>query len=163
MKIFLRSFFLLVISITKCAGLYAIENKHYIFQDQLINKSKVYVVIETESISDEFVYGKPVWWGAEFVLPKTITKNIIVTLDGNKSWIRFSAYSDLVNLKSAKLTVFKNGFQISIDGGESSTHYIANLNFDNEGFLISRKVYSPKFPDEVWEETRYSFIRRNYM
>ncbi|MEE9326707.1 MAG: hypothetical protein V3U71_05375, partial [Cocleimonas sp.] len=69
----------------------------------------------------------------------------------------------LVNIKTAKLIVLKNGFQVTINGGESATHYIAYLNFDNDGFLISRKVYSSTFSDEVWEETKYSFIRRNDM
>ncbi|MEE9326714.1 MAG: hypothetical protein V3U71_05410, partial [Cocleimonas sp.] len=136
MKNILITHILLVLSLSACAVTLDLENKEYKLSDTLANNAKVSVIIETVSIGKEFIYGKPIWWGAELIPPKTITSNISVTLDSNPCWVRFSAYSDLVNIKTAKLIVLKNGFQVTINGGESATHYIAYLNFDNDGFLI---------------------------
>lgn len=130
----------------------------------LKNNTKVNVLIGvSEYVADDFMYLAPLWWGAELSPPKTIIKSFTVRLGDNESWVRFSAYSDLVNITDADLNISDEGFNISINGGETSTHYKATIYFDNDGFLLKRKVYSPSFPDEVWEETEYSFIRRKDM
>ena len=92
-----------------------------------------------------------------------LIKQLTVRVGENESLVRFSAYSDLVNINSVVLAVDDKGFNIAIDGGETATHYKAVIYFDNEGFLLRRRVYSPSFPDEVCEETKYSFIRRQDM
>lgn len=130
----------------------------------LKNDAKVSVQVDvSEYITSDFIYSSPLWWGAELSPPKTFIKKLTIRFDDNESWIRFSAYSDLVNVNSVNLNVADKGFNIAIDGGETATHYKAVIYFDDEGFLLGRKVYSPSFPDEVWEETKYSFIRRQDM
>ena len=109
------------------------------------------------------MYSEPLWWGTELVPPKTFIKELSVHVDENICWIPLSAYSDLVNIKSVDLRILNEGFNIIIDGGDTATYYKAVLSFDNEGYLLRRMVYNPSFPDEVWEETNYSFIRRKDM
>ncbi|MCJ7555381.1 MAG: hypothetical protein MUP90_00505 [Gammaproteobacteria bacterium] len=130
----------------------------------LRNGAKVSVLVSvSEYVADGLMYSAPLWWGAELSPPRTFIKQLTVRFGENESLVRFSAYSDLVNINSVDLTVVNKGFNIAIDGGENATHYKAVIYFDNEGFLLRRKVYSPSFPDEVWEETKYSFIRRQDM
>lgn len=127
----------------------------------LKNETKVSVLVSVSVyLANDFMYSSPLWWGAELSPPKTFIKEFIVRFGDNKSWVRLSAYSDLVNINNVDLNVMDKGFNIAIDGGETATHYKAIIYFDNDGFLLSRKVYSPSFPGEVWEETKYSFIRR---
>lgn len=130
----------------------------------LNNGTKVSVLVSVSKYkADDFMYSPPLWWGAELAPPKTFIKELTVQFGDNDSWVRFSAYSDLVNINSVDLNVVDDGVNIAIDGGQTATHYKAIIYFDNEGFLLSRKVYSPSFSDEVWEETKYSFIRRQDM
>lgn len=117
----------------------------------------------SEYVADDPMYSAPLWWGAELSPPRTFIKQLTVRVGENEGLVRFSAYSDLVNINSVDLAVDEKGPSIVIDGGETATHYKAVIYFDNEGFLLRRKVYSPSFPDEVWEETKYSFIRRQDM
>lgn len=163
MKYILTIYTLCILSLSACASTPDSIDMEYHSNGALVNGTEISVTINTANVDHSFIYDEPIWWGAELVTPKTITKHVSVTVGSNSSWVRFSSYSDLVNINTTELKVSKNGFQIIIDGGESATHYIASINFDNEGFLVSRKVYSPTFPDEVWEETKYSFIRRNDM
>lgn len=130
----------------------------------LSNGAKITVLVSvSEFVADDSMYFAPLWWGAELSPPREFIKKLTVRVGENESMVRFSAYSDLANINSVDLTVDDKGFNIIIDGGETATHYKAVISFDNEGFLMRRKVYSPSFPDEVWEKTKYSFIRRQDM
>jgi hypothetical protein len=134
------------------------ENKKFEINEHLTNNVKVAVVIDIAN--DIEGIDKKIVWGARIGGDDSYIKKILVSLDGTPSWVRFSAYSDLKNLQSVRLNISENNFQIIIEGGESSAHYIAKLTFDNNGYLISRRVYNPAFSDEVWEETHYSYIKR---
>lgn len=126
--------------------------------------AKVDVIVSvSEYVASDLMYSAPLWWGTESSPPRTYIKKLAVRVGDHESWVSFSAYADLVNIKSVDLSVVDKGFNIAIDGGNTASHYKAVIHFDNEGFLLSRKVYSPTFPDEVWEETKYSFIRRKDM
>lgn len=130
---------------------------------ELHNKKTVKVTANIAEFKKETFPCKDVlYWGAEgeWAPPKLYFEYIKVFVGEKKSWIPFSSYSDLFNIKSVNLEIEKNGFQLVVDGGQSATHYKAILYFDNEGFLTKRRVYSLEFEDEVWEETQYSFIRR---
>ncbi len=136
----------------------------YNLSDTLSNNDKVSVVVDVGVYSDKDLNAVLyLLWGKGSNIPKNIIRNLSVTVGNRKSWIRFSAFSDLVNVNSIKMQVKENGFDIIVDGGDTSNHYHANLNFDNEGFLIARRAYSAAFPDEVWEKTQYSYIRRKDM
>lgn len=159
--------FLMVTFVTACAlqpSVSIAEGTLFKKNGVLKNDAKVSVLVNVSEYSaDNFIYSSPLWWGTELSPPKTFIKKLTVQFGENESWVRFSAYSDLVNINSVDLNVVNEGFNITIDGGQTSTHYKAIIYFDNEGFLLGRKVYSPSFPDEVWEETKYSFIRRQDM
>jgi hypothetical protein len=130
----------------------------------LKNGAKASVLVSVSNyVAGDFMYSAPLWWGTELSPPRTFIKKLTVRVGENESSIRFSAYSDLVNINSVDLNILDKGFNIAIDGGETGTHYKAVICFDNDGFLLRRKVYSPSFPDEVGEETKYSFIRRQDM
>jgi hypothetical protein len=130
----------------------------------LRNGAKIAVLVSvSEYVADDPMYSAPLWWGAELSPPRTFIKKLTIRVGENESFVRFSAYSDLANTNGVDLAVDDKGFNIIIDGGETATHYKAVIYFDNEGFLTRRKVYSSSFPDEVWEETKYSFIRRQDM
>lgn len=162
-----RAFFLMITFASACIlqpSVSIAEGALFEKNGVLKNDTKVSVLVDvSEYISSDFLYSSPLWWGAELSPPKTFIKKLTVRFDDNESWVRFSAYSDLVNINSVDLDVMDKGFSIIFDGGETATHYKAIIYFDNEGFLLGRKVYSPSFPNEVWEETKYSFIRRQDM
>lgn len=110
--------------------------------------------------SKDFSYRDVNWWGAEVSPPKTYLKDFKILIDGESQWIRFSSYSDLANIKNIDIKLVNDGFCLTIDGGQTSTHYQAELIFDNHGRIKSRLVKGMIFPDEVWEKTEYSFINR---
>lgn len=60
----------------------------------------------------------------------------------------------------ASLEKAERGFKLTISGGDAATSYRAVLVFDYE-HIQRRKVTHGEFPDEVWEETVYSFISKN--
>ena len=164
---FHRFVFLTIVFIASCvlqARVSLAEGTSFKKDEVLRNGAKVSVLVSaSEYVAGNFMYSAPLWWGTELSPPRTFIKKLIVWVGENKSWVRFSAYSDLVNINSIDLNIVDKGFNIAIDGGETASHYKAVIYFDNEGFLLSRKVYSPSFPDEVWEESKYSFIRRQDM
>lgn len=108
------------------------------------------------------VFPGALWWGREGSM-KPHVSSLKVTVGGNPSWVRLSAYSDLTDVQNVELKVEDDGFTIAIEGGEQATHYRANVYFDREGYLLRRRVEGASFPSEVWEETNYSFIRRKDM
>lgn len=164
---FRRFNFLTITFIASCAlqtSVSLAEETSYKKDEVLRNGDKVSILISVSKyVSDHLMYSTPLMWGTELSPPKTFIKKLTVRVGDNESWIRFSTYSDLANINSVDLNVVDKGFNIAIDGGETASHYKAVIYFDNTGFLLSRKVYSPLFPDEVWEETKYSFIRRQDM
>ncbi len=114
-----------------------------------------------------YPYDNDVWWGSDKLWgagsgPITIISKISITYS-KKRFVPLSVYSDLTDIIGMKLTRSTSGAILEIEGGHTSSHYFANLVFDNDGFLVKRKVYKPTFPDEVWEETHYSYIRREDM
>lgn len=164
---FRRFIFLTIAFIASCAlqaSVSLAEGTSFKKDEVLRNGAKVSVLVSVSKyVAGDLMYSTPLWWGTELSPPRTFIKKLTVRVGDNESWVRFSAYSDLVNINSVDLNVVDKGFNIAIDGGETASHYKAIIYFDNAGFLLSRKVYSPSFPDEVWEETKYSFIRRQDM
>ncbi len=97
-------------------------------------------------------------WGPGAKEAKFFIRHIQVDINGENVHIPYSAYSDLANPNKVTLKIV-NGARVivEIDGGETSTHYIATLTFE-KGNLINRLVKDCEFPDEVWEETKYNWI-----
>ena len=110
-------------------------------------------------------------WGDSFELavkgsrkfPENLIQTIIVAINSKEQAVNLSGYSNLMNVNFVRLDKHpKQGFVIEIWGG-GAAKYIAKLHFDNTGYLIYRRVFSPSFPDEAYEETTYSYPRREDM
>ena len=99
-------------------------------------------------------------WGAN---KDAITNriNTINVLNNKKNVIiPFSAYSDLANIVSVTLSGDRMKFIITIIGGDASSSFTASICF-NECYIVSRKVKLNEFPDDRYEETKYSFNTSN--
>lgn len=116
--------------------------------------------IQTIKVNSEYPYARAFSWGGdERVAPKTIIKAIDVLIGDEHIGVPLSAYSDLGDPRQALLEVTRHGFKLIIIGGDAAVSYKAVLTFDNDN-IQRRKVTSGEFPDEVWEETTYSFIHK---
>lgn len=102
-------------------------------------------------------------WGPELTSPKNFIYSLDVSIKSQQKWVRLSAFSDLFDINKAEIVERDKYIVIKIEGGETSYHYIAEIYFDREGYLVKRNVWSPSFPDQVKEETTYSFIRNKDM
>jgi hypothetical protein len=102
-----------------------------------------------------FLYDDGWRWGAE-KSPKYIIRKIEAWWGDEKVFIPLSAYFDLTNPHEVFLKKAGNQFHLTIKGGDAATSYEALLIFE-KGNLLSKKVFSGEFPDEAWEETKYSF------
>ena len=90
--------------------------------------------------------------------PSTIVRSVSITAGKQSVHVPLSAFSDLANAEEVAVQPTKNGYMLVIKGGEASTAYQAELEFDGE-FLLRRKVFHREFPTVAWEETTYSFNR----
>jgi len=151
------------LAFTACVSGKSIVSENYTIDEVLPNNSIVSVVLVTKEFENSMWNEDVIWWGAEFNDPVTMVGRLTVELDEHSSWVRHSAYSDLVNVKDMRITKSNSGFKLIIKGGQTASLYHAHLVFDNAGYLIRRRVFSPNFPDEVWEETVYSYIKRHDM
>ena len=101
-------------------------------------------------------------WGSEQECPKWSIRRLEVKAK-EKVFIPISAFADLANVTSLKTEPFGSGFRVRIMGGDAATAYEAVLEFDgprkadDQPVLRKRTVRSGEFPDQVWEETTYSF------
>jgi hypothetical protein len=111
------------------------------------------------SISSNFPYKGALMWGEGGdinILPKTVILTIDIKLGQEKIFIPLSAYSDLGAPKQVSLVKELHSIKLIIRGSDAGGSYKAILVFEN-GYIIRRKVMHMEFPDEVWEETVYSF------
>lgn len=119
------------------------------------------VVLTTKN---EYLSNKnKIFWGSdEEFMPKSLIDNLIVYSNDKKILIPYSAFADLSNIMNVNINKDNGGFFVLIEGGEAQySRYLAYLYFDNEDFLLSRKICSTTFPEDVWEKTQYSFNRSN--
>ena len=96
------------------------------------------------------------WGGDETRMPSSVLAEMNIKIEGDKIFIPLSAFSDLGNPKQIFIESNKDEFAIIINGGGSSTSYKAILIFKDK-YITKRKVILSEFPDQVWEETNYSF------
>jgi len=104
------------------------------------------------------------WGGSEVPgdrLPDFLVSNISVKVGKEEIYIPLSAYGDLTEAREVSVDLeTKKTFQLKISGGDTAGSYTAVLTFAN-GALTKRKVWSGEFPDERFEETKYSWIPDN--
>ena len=123
--------------------------------------TSVRVVIQKMAIASGYpITSGFLWGGDDAELPKTLVVSVQVWIDNEKIFVPMSSYSDLGNPRTASLKKIRKGFEIKIGGGDAAGGYSATLSIENSN-VRRRKVVSGEFPDQVWEETIYSFIPRN--
>lgn len=101
-------------------------------------------------------------WGADQECPHQAITSLRVEWGRQKLFLPVSAYADLAGARWIEVNPDKQGFSIRIAGGDAATSYRAVLEFGGDptretGALRRREVRSGEFPDDAWEETRYSF------
>jgi hypothetical protein len=145
-------FLLLMLSISLA---YASSAKHEeLKSEKLINEYRVQATVR---IAKPVISIKESWsWGIEGKLPKTSILQLIVVVDKKPLFIPMSAFVDLANPKQLLIESKDDGFIVTIKGGETSTAYTAQL-FFNKGSIVSKKIFNEEFPDDSWEEIKYSF------
>lgn len=121
----------------------------------------VRVVIQKIVIASDYPIKSGFRWGGDDTeLPKTLVGSVQVWIGNEKIFVPMSSYSDLGNPRTASLKKTRKGFEIKIGGGNAAGSYSAILLIENSN-VHRRKVVSGEFPDQVWEETVYSFISRD--
>lgn len=130
---------------------------------QLKNGTTVKIEIRTMKLTPQYPYAHAFVWGGDFesrsevIMPKNVIAAIDIQIGDEKMIVPLSAYSDLGNPYQASFEKTDRGFRLIIAGrGGTSTPYTAVLEFNNEN-IQRRKVTLDIFPDEVWQETEYSF------
>lgn len=120
----------------------------------------VKVSVKTVTPIAAYPYSKSYFWGGDKTTPpKKIIETISISKSTNTIDVPLSAYSDLGNPAEISLKKLSaHGFQIKICGGDAGGSYCAMLDFKNEG-IIRRKVVHNEFPNQIWEETTYTFIQ----
>lgn len=121
------------------------------------NGKQINVLAKKAALAIDFPYKKALMWGGdEIKMPSSVLAEMDLKIADDKIFIPFSAFGDLGNPKQIFLEKNKDEFSIIINGGDASTSYKAILFFKNN-CIYRRKVILSEFPDQVWEETNYSF------
>ncbi len=125
----------------------------YEFKLEMTNENIVRCNIEVASFLKGMLYNRR--WGSDWENPKVIISSIKLWINKKEIFIPLSAYSDISNVRLAKLLTISGGYRIIIQGGDAATSY--ELSIDIYGNRVSRrKIRSSEFPDEGWEMTIYS-------
>jgi hypothetical protein len=126
------------------------------------NGKQINVLAIKIALPIDFPYKKAFMWGGdEIKMPSSVLSEVNVRIKDEKIYIPFSAISDLGNPKHIFLENNKDEFSIIINGGDASTSYKAILFFKNN-CIYRRKVILSEFPNQVWEESNYSFNQSDY-
>jgi hypothetical protein len=135
--------------------------------DNLKDGTTVKVAVRTGKLSPTYPYKDAFMWGGdmrgrdEIIMPKTVITEMNIQIGNEKIIVPLSAYSDLGNPYLVSLVKEVRGFRLIIKGrGGTGTSYKAVLEFHGVD-IQHRKVILSIFPDEVWQETTYSFISEN--
>jgi len=128
---------------------------------KLKDGSLIDVVLRISGVSEGWPHQQSFSWGGdESSIPKRFVTAIEVKVGSERLIVPFSAYSDLGNPYQASLEKMKRGFKIILKGGDAAGSYTAELVFSKVN-IQRRKVTHGEFPDEVWQETTYSFVSKD--
>lgn len=120
----------------------------------------VRVALWLTKIGNTFPYKDALLWGGDVdVLPQQVVSAVEVSDGDQMIFVPLSAYGDLGDVKLASLDPTARGFTLNLHGGATATSYDAKLSFEG-GFLVSRSVAAREFPQQVREQTNYSFLKR---
>lgn len=128
--------------------------------DRLSDGTSIKVKVQKINRPSGYPYKDALMWGSDLPsLPPTVITKMEVQIGKDKTFIPLSAYSDLGDPGHVLLEKADRGFKLVITGGDAAGSYKAVLVFDREN-IKRRKVMHGEFPDEVWQETVYSFISK---
>ncbi len=135
--------------------------------NQLADGTSVKIEVRSKKLMPKYPYERAFLWGGDMmgkdkvIMPKTIISMVDIKVGNESVLVPLSAYSDLGNPYQILFEKTKRGFRLIIEGeGGTDTSYKAVLEFSDDN-IQRRKVVLGVFPQEVWEETVYSFISRN--
>ena len=123
----------------------------------VFKEGHVEVILELMDYKNEMGNMKNAWGTGGPKPPKKVIKNFTVKHKGEGVLLPLSSYIDLTEPRILKLEVDKETYQIMIKGSDAGGSYIATMQF-KKTLILRRKVISPSFPNQLWEETIYSFI-----
>ena len=128
---------------------------------KLSTSQMVDIEISKSALDKSSPYASSFRWGGDKIFhPKYFISSFDVSVDSNKISISLSAYADLGNPSKVSFTETKNGFDLTIMGGDAGVGYRSIYTFeksDGQIVLHSRKVMLLEFPGQAWEETVYSY------
>lgn len=99
------------------------------------------------------------WGGDEYEPAKKVIKSPVIRLNGLNAFVPVSAFSGFGNVSSIKIIVLQDSVKFHISGGDAAGGYSAVVTgkvTDSRLNIFLKKVWSGEFPEEVWEETKYS-------
>lgn len=124
------------------------------------------VAISTLKVSDAFPYKDVEVWGGDKTFPaKVLISSFEVRVNGEVIPISLAAYADLGKPYSGSISNTKNGFTVTLTGGDAGVGYRVIFTFeklDGSMHLHQRRVTSLEFPGQRWEETTYSYVTQTY-
>ena len=119
------------------------------------------VTITQSQLDSSYPYRGPLLWGGDTqALPQRVVSSIKIQKDNKGMFVPLSAYADLGDAMSVSFDSIKDGFRVSLHGGNTATSYDATLFFER-GFLRRREVRLRELPDDRWEKTTYAFPGNN--
>jgi len=97
------------------------------------------------------------YWGTAGGTPRTVVTRMLVTMGGDTVFVPFGAYGDLSEPLTVAVACSIGDFTITVVGGDAAGSYSAT--FVVSGLILKkRRVASLESPDDVWEETTYSWF-----
>lgn len=96
-------------------------------------------------------------WGSEDTAPASVISELAVMVDGTHLFVPLSAFVDLGDPRTIKVDRGDQQFTVVIKGGDAAASYTATLTFSDSKVLMRRRVEHGEFPEQAWEETRYTF------
>ena len=120
----------------------------------------VSVLVESNKL-DRCYYAQAAFvWGAENECPDQYIREMGITVNGRLFFVPLSVFADLAN--PTKLSIRRGKvsthFEITLQGGDAGTSYIAIISL-REQAVLGRKVVSKEFPKEAYETTTYRWNR----
>lgn len=89
--------------------------------------------------------------------PCSIVDQIAITVNGDQLFVPRSAFADLADLNTAEVTAAKEGWILTLDGGDASEGYIVKIDF-NKIRVTRRTMSSGTQPNKPLQETRYNIV-----
>jgi|SRR6185437_2489374 len=89
--------------------------------------------------------------------PCSIVDQIGITVEGNPLFVPRSAFADLADLNRAEIKAAKNGWVLTLDGGDASEGYIVKIDFDATRIKL-RTMSSGTLPNKPLQETIYHLV-----